>query len=241
MKTRTERIGIIGAMEEEVMALRQALTELQEHGTPFSDLPIFTGKLNGEAVVIARCGIGKVNAALATQYLLDHFFLTAVINSGVAGGLSPEVKIGQIVIGHSAMQHDFDVNNFGYPQGTIPRLETNIFKGDSRLVNLATTAAQSQVGPSNVHQGLVVSGDQFVSSLDQKQRILESFPAATCVEMEGAAIAHVAWLNQVPHVIVRAISDQADNTAPDDFDAYLLEIIPTLNGVISKLVSLLKD
>ena len=216
MTTRMERIGIIGAMEEEVMALRQALTELQEHGTPFSDLPIFTGKLNGEAVVIA-------------------------INSGVAGGLSPEVKIGQIVIGHSAMQHDFDVNNFGYPQGTIPRLETSIFKGDSRLVNLATTAAQSQVGPSNVHQGLVVSGDQFVSSLDQKQRILESFPAATCVEMEGAAIAHVAWLNQVPHVIVRAISDQADNTAPDDFDAYLLEIIPTLNGVISKLVSLLKD
>ena len=241
METRSERIGIIGAMDEEVVALRQELTELQEQPTPFADLPIFTGKLKGKAVVIARCGIGKVNAALATQYLIDHFSPKAVINSGVAGGLSPEVKIGQIVIGHSSLQHDFDVRNFGYPMGNIPRLETSIFKGHPKLVELASAAAQSQVGSANVHEGLIVSGDQFVSSIEQTRAILAFFPRATCVEMEGASIAHVAWLNQIPHVIVRAISDQADNTAPDDFDAYLIEIIPTLNRVVQELVSRLED
>ncbi|NMA60724.1 MAG: 5'-methylthioadenosine/adenosylhomocysteine nucleosidase [Firmicutes bacterium] len=236
MERNIERIAIIGAMDEEVVALRDGLTELEEHPTPFTDLPVFTGKLDGVEVVIARCGIGKVNAALATQYLIDQFSLKAIINSGVAGGISPEVKIGQLVIGHSSLQHDFDVSHFDYPQGTIPRLETSIFKGDPNLVELAFEAGENKVGAENIHRGLIVSGDQFVSSVEQKQSILAAFPTATCVEMEGAAIAHVAWLNQIPHVIVRAISDQADNTAPDDFDAYLLEVIPTLNGVIRALV-----
>lgn len=236
MKNVTKKIAIIGAMEEEVSGLQAIMTDQKELTTHFRDLPIFTGKLAGVEVVVARCGIGKVNAAMATQFLINQFSLTALINSGVAGGVSPLVKIGQLVIGTHSLQHDMDVNNFGYPQGTIPRLETSVFPADSQLVNLALQKAETVLGAENVHQGLIASGDQFVSALEQKQKILKAFPTALCVEMEGAAIAHVAWLNQVPHVIIRAISDQADNTAPADFDAYLLEIIPALNQVITNLV-----
>lgn len=236
MDKKTKRVAIIGAMEEEVIGLQQSMTNKQEFTTTLSDLPIFTGLLDGIEVVIARCGIGKVNAALATQFLINHFSLLAIINSGVAGGISPTVKIGQLVIGRHSLQHDVDVNKFGYPLGVIPRLETSLFEGDPHMVKQATHAAESLIGFDNVHEGLIVSGDQFISSSEQKHIILEAFPSALCAEMEGAAIAHVAAVNQIPHVIIRAISDQADNTAPDDFNAYLLEIIPTLNEVIKSLV-----
>lgn len=236
MKKEPARIAIIGAMEEEVTGLQQLLSNQQEFPTPFSDLPIFTGRLNEVEVVLARCGIGKVNAALATQFLIDHFALSAIINSGVAGGVSPLVQTGQLVIGAESIQHDVDVTNFGYPRGTIPRLETSTFSGDPNLVSLATSAAKPFFGDLGIHEGLIVSGDKFVSSVEQKKTIAKSFPTALCVEMEGAAIAHVAWLNQIPHVIIRVISDQADNTAPADFYAYLQEVIPNLNQAITSLI-----
>lgn len=232
-------IGIIGAMDVEVTTLSQKLCNAQDHPTPFINLPILTGSLGMQKVVIACCGIGKVNAALATQYIIDHFNPKAIINTGVAGGVSPQVSIGDLVIGQNSLQHDFDVRNFGYPKGTIPSLKTSIFPADPKLIELAVQAARTQVDHNKIHQGLIVSGDQFISSLEQKREIISFFPKTMCAEMEGAAIAQVAHLNQIPHLIVRAISDQADNTAPEDFDQYLLEIIPTLNAVIQKLVSLI--
>lgn len=233
-------IAIIGAMDEEVTSLTQALANTHEEQNRFSDLPIFTGQLRGKNVVIARCGIGKVNAALATQFLLDNYHPKVIINTGVAGGVSPMVKIGDLVIGHSSLQHDFDVQNFGYPRGVIPRLKTSLFQAEQRLVELAADAATEIFGANRIHKGFIVSGDQFVSSIEQKEAILRFFSEATCVEMEGAAIAQVAYMNQVSHLIVRAISDQADTTAPGDFDQYLSEIIPSLNGVIMKLVELIE-
>lgn len=234
-------IAIIGAMDEEVTALSQALVGREKVKTHFSNLPIFTGQLEGKNVIIARCGIGKVNAALATQYIIDLFSPQVLINSGVAGGLNPTLAIGDVVIATGALQHDFDVRDLGHPMGTIPRLETSLFKTEQNLLELAVTAASDELGSVRVKQGLIVSGDQFISSQDQKQKILEFFPQAFCAEMEGAAIAQVASLNKTTHLIVRAISDQADNTAPDDFDQYLLKIIPDLNSVIRRILALLKN
>ncbi len=232
-----EHIAIIGAMDEEVEALSQALTGKNEVQNPFADLPMWTGKLQGQDVVIVRCGIGKVNAALATQYVIDHFHASFIINSGVAGGVNPAVRIGDLVLGASSMQHDVDVREFGHPKGIIPRLPTSTFHGDAHLLALALDAARLELGKDKVHQGLIVSGDQFISSIEQKQEIVDFFPTALCAEMEGAAIAQVACVNQVPHLIVRAISDQADNTAPEDFNEYLLQIIPILGAVIQRLLS----
>lgn len=229
-------IAIIGAMDEEVRALSEIITERTSPKTPFADLPIYEGFLHNQKVIVARCGIGKVNASLATQYLIDKFAPRVIMNSGVAGGLNPAVRIGDLVIGESSLQHDFDVRKFGHPRGIIPRLAESVFRAEPALVRKAWQVAGQELPPDKVHRGLIVSGDQFISSLEQKQAILDFFPEAICAEMEGAAIAHTAILNQIPHVIVRAISDQADNTAPDDFDKYLLNIIPTLNAVIEGLV-----
>lgn len=234
------RIAIIGAMDEEVTTLSQSLNQKAAQKTPFNDLPLWTGRLWDRAVLIARSGIGKVNAAMTTQYIIDHYKPSLIINTGVAGGISSTLKIGDLVVGYSSLQHDFDTRNFGYPRGVIPRLQASVFTADPRVVNVALEVAKGIFGTSNVQQGVIVSGDQFVSSLAQKEEILHFFPEASCVEMEGAAIAHVASLNQIPHLIVRAISDQADNTAPADFDLYLKEIIPPLNSVILELVKTLE-
>lgn len=234
-------VAIVGAMEEEVEALTRAMGQHEEVNTNFADLPLFQGTLSGQQVVIARCGIGKVNAALATQFIIDRFNPRVIINSGVAGGLSPKLAIGDVVIGTAAQQHDFDVREFNYPKGVIPRLSTSLFEADASIVELALQAAQEELGSNRVHQGLIVSGDQFVSSQEQKEEILKFFPEAYCAEMEGAAIAQVASLNGIPHLIIRAISDQADNTAPADFDQYLLEIIPDLNSVVQRLLVLLTN
>lgn len=230
--------AIIGAMDEEVQALVAKLSAGREVEAPFQDLPIWEGRLAGKDVVLVRCGIGKVNAALATQYVIDHFRPTLIINSGVAGGLGAVVKIGDVVIGTAAQHHDFSAAGFGYPQGVIPRLSSSVFQPNHKLVEEAVKAAVQALGSQRVHKGLIVSGDQFVSSREQKEQIMKFFPEALCVEMEGAAIAHVAALNNISHLIIRAISDQADNTAPANFDDYLLQIIPDLNEVVENLLRL---
>lgn len=230
----TKPIGIIGAMEEEVRALIDQLTNTQI--TNRAGLQFVQGSLREKAVVVVRCGIGKVNAALCTQILIDHFNVRAIINTGVAGGLAPDIEIGDIVISTSSVHHDFDTTVFGYQKGTIPRMTTSMFTSDITLRQLAVQAGEHVLGQSRVHQGLVASGDQFISSVDQKKQIVANFPGL-CAEMEGAAIAHVAMVNDIPYVIIRAISDKADNSAPEDFDQFLLEIIPDLNSVVQEVVT----
>jgi adenosylhomocysteine nucleosidase len=224
-------------MDVEVAGLRERLQDVEEVPTKGMDFPLYTGMFGEVPVLLARCGIGKVNAALCTQYLIDHFPIAAVINSGVAGALQPGVKIGDLVVSNAAMYHDFDVIFFGYPKGVIPGLSTSTFAADERLVHLALQHGTNVLGESRVHTGLIVSGDQFVAGSEQKQSILRHFPEALCVEMEGSAIANTAYQNQVPFVILRAMSDQADDTAPADFDAYLAEVIPALDQVVMGMVA----
>ncbi len=233
-------IAVIGAMDIEVGALRAELAEVQEHKTLLDSLSVQTGILAGRNVVLACCGVGKVNASLATQNIIDRFSVQAIINTGAAGGLSPKAVIGDLVIGRQSVQHDVDAACLGYSRGVIPGLKTSLFTADPRLAGIAAHAARRQVGAAKVHQGLIVSGDRFISSASQKNEILKLFPQAICAEMEGAALAQVAQLNRVPHLIVRAISDQADSTAPADFNKYLSEIIPILNGVVKELIAEVK-
>lgn len=227
-------IGIIGAMPEEVTGLVNLLTNKKE--IKQAGLTFYQGNLNEKPVVIVRSGIGKVNAAMCTQILINCFAANVIINTGVAGGIDPNVKIGDVVISTGAIHHDFNATAFGYQVGEIPQMTTSQFPADQFLQNLAYNQAQKILKDNQVHLGLIASGDQFVSSNQQKEAIINNFPAS-CVEMEGAAIAQVAYLNQIAYVIIRIMSDQADNSAPENFDEFMEEIIPLLNKIVISVVN----
>ena len=226
-------IGIIGAMKAEVEGLIQALAPVSQ--TTVAGLTFFQGELVNHPVVVVQSGVGKVNAAMCTQILIDHFSVSAIINTGVAGGINPKVAIGDVVIATHAMHHDFDVTVLGYDPGAIPSLETSCFEADPNLRQIALAAACSIHGDKRTHSGIIVSGDQFIASTERKKTLAQTFNAI-CAEMEGAAIAHVAYLNQVPYSIIRIISDQADSTAPADFHAFVAQIIPGLNQIVMEFV-----
>ena len=207
-------IGIIGAMEEEVAFLKEELTEVTI--TKKTGLEFYEGFLVGKPVVVVRSGIGKVNAGICTQMLIDLFDIECIINTGIAGSLVGDVEIGDVVVSTDTLQHDFDATGFGYPLGKIPRIDVLAFEADKKLVESAYTSCKMVNGHIQVHKGRIVSGDVFVSDNEKKERIATTFNAL-CTEMEGAAIGQVAYLNQVPYVVIRAISDKADDSAKVDY------------------------
>ncbi|MGI6147736.1 MAG: 5'-methylthioadenosine/adenosylhomocysteine nucleosidase [Firmicutes bacterium] len=229
--------AIIGAMDIEVEGLRERLDGAQPISTGQLGFPLCAGVLGRTPVLLAKCGIGKVNAALCTQYLIDHFPVRALINSGVAGALGPQVNPGDLVVSHAALHHDVDVSFFGYPKGVVPGLNVGRFPADQKLVQCAVGEARRVLDKDRVHQGLIVSGDRFVAEGRDKQAILENFPDALCVEMEGSAIAQVAYQNKVPFVILRAMSDHADDSARADYETYLKRTIPVLNEIVTGMVA----
>ena len=210
-------IGIIGAMELEVEELKANLTEVKT--TEVAGMTFHEGLLNNTHTVVVRCGIGKVNAALCVQILADLFHVTHVINTGVAGSLNAKLDIGDILISKDAVHHDMDVSPLGYAPGIIPQMDESFFKADERLVNLAIQTCQEVNPDIHVLSGRVVSGDQFIAKKEVKERLISTFHG-DCAEMEGASIAHGAYLNQIPFVIIRAISDKADNSAELDYPTF---------------------
>lgn len=210
-------IGIIGAMEEEVSKLKEKMVA-KENITKAS-MEFVKGTLGGKELVVVRSGIGKVNAAICAQILVDIFKVDAIINTGIAGSLRAEINIGDIVLSSDTLQHDMDASGFGYDYGVIPRMETSVFKASEKLIKLAKESCETVNPDVSVFVGRVVSGDQFVSSREKKDWILSHFQGY-CTEMEGAAIAQVSYLNQVPFLIVRAISDKADNSAQMDYNEF---------------------
>ena len=206
------KIGIIGAMELEVAELKSKTdvkNVVEKAGMKFHE-----GILNGKDVVIVQCGIGKVNAGMCVQILADLFNVDAVINTGVAGSLRAEINIGDIVVSTDACEHDMDVTALGYEPGIIPQMEAD------RTLAQQAKAVCAEVNPEiDVYEGRVVSGDRFVSDGDTKDRLITLFNAS-CTEMEGAAIAHAAFLNKIPYVVLRAISDKADGSAHMDYPEF---------------------
>ena len=182
------KLGIIGAMEQEVETLLAAMTDKQAHihaGSTF-----FEGTLEGLPAVVVRCGIGKVNAALCAQILCSCYGITHLVNTGIAGSLSNSLDIGDLVISQDAMYHDFDCVHFGYPFGKVPGMEVTAFPADDTLLAYAFAAAE-EVNPGHTKIGRIASGDQFVASQEKKDAII-SATHGVCTEMEGAAIAHIA-------------------------------------------------
>ena len=211
-------LGIIGAMDVEVATLKEQMQCKQEKniaGSVFCE-----GTLEQLPVVVVQCGVGKVNAALCVQALCDHYGVTHIVNTGVAGSLDARLDIGDFVISKDAMYHDFDchVLSSNYPVGQVPGIAVHAFPADDTMIQLATTAAESQ-HPGHVHLGTVASGDQFVCQKEHKAAIVAN-TGGLCTEMEGAAIAHSAWRNQVPFVVIRAISDKADDSAQMDYPTF---------------------
>lgn len=210
-------IGIIGAMEEEVALLKDAMevSEVSE----YASMTFCKGVLYGKDAVVVKSGIGKVNAALCAQILVDRYQVDTLINTGIAGSLDAAIDIGDMVISVDAVEHDMDASIFGDPVGQIPRMDTFSFPADASLVEKAKEANEEANPDIKTFTGRIVSGDQFVSSAEVKEYLVKTF-RARCTEMEGAAIAHAAYLNHVSCVIIRAISDKADNSATMDYPTF---------------------
>ena len=210
------KLGIIGAMKIEVETLKDSLTDLTV--SYHTDMEFYEGALEGLPVVIVQCGVGKVNAAMCAQILCSCYGVTHLVNTGIAGSLCADLDIGDLVVSLDAMYHDFDCVNFGYPMGRVPGLDTTAFPADETMIRYAFAAAEA-VNPGHTKTGRVASGDQFVADKELKNRIIER-TQGLCTEMEGAAIAQTAYRNRVPFVILRAISDKADDSAQMDYPTF---------------------
>ena len=204
-------------MDQEVAKLKEMMTEVEI--TKAASMEFYKGKLNGTEAVVVRAGVGKVDAACCTQALIDHFPVSCVINTGIAGSLQASIDIGDIVLATDALEHDMDAVSFGYGLGQIPGMEVFSFTADEKLRKIAKEGCEKVNPDISVHEGRVVTGDQFVSSKEKKTWLVDHFDGC-CTEMEGAAIAHVAYLNQIPFLIVRAISDKADDSAHMDYPTF---------------------
>lgn len=212
------RIGIIGAMNEEVIELKNIMTDIQVE--KIGNLEFFKGNLLNKEVVLVEGGIGKVNAAICVTLMIEHFKVSKVLFTGVAGGTNPDINIGDIVIGVDQIEHDFDSTAFGYALGQIPRMDTYIFEADRELVDLAYSVAVEKFGREKVRKGRIVSGDEFVASVEKIKWLRDTFNA-DCTEMEGAAVAHVCYVFKMPFLIIRAISDKANHDAKVDFPEFV--------------------
>ncbi len=202
------KIGIIGAMSVEVEALRAQLENAKVHTV--SGIEFYEGVLCGKDVVIAKCGIGKVFAAVCTEAMILRFGVTHIINTGVAGTLTPDLGILDIAVADGVVQHDMDTSPIGDPVGLISGINKIVLPTSATLASAAVSAAE-KLG-FKAKQGIVASGDQFISSSERKAFIGDTF-SAICCEMEGAAIGHVCYVNGVECLIVRAISDSASGEA----------------------------
>ncbi|ELQ6223619.1 5'-methylthioadenosine/S-adenosylhomocysteine nucleosidase [Cronobacter turicensis] len=210
------KAGIIGAMEEEVTLLRDKIDDRQTLN--IAGCEIYTGALNGVDVALLKSGIGKVSAAMGATLLLEHCKPDVIINTGSAGGLAPSLKVGDIVVSDEVRYHDADVTAFGYEYGQMAGCPA-AFKADEKLI----AAAQETIEQLNLHavRGLVVSGDAFINGSVNLAKIRHNFPQAIAVEMEATAIGHVCHNFGVPFVVVRAISDVADQQSHLSFEEFL--------------------
>ena len=211
-----KKLGIIGAMQVEVETLLGCMGE--KEAREIAGSVFYEGILEGLPVVVVQCGVGKVNAAICAQILCSCYGVTHLVNTGIAGSLCPELDIGDLVVSRDAMYHDFDCVHFGYEMGKVPGMDVVAFPADEAMIGYACAAAEA-VHPGHWRMGRVASGDLFVAQKAAKEAIIAK-TGAFCTEMEGAAIAQTAYRNQVPFVILRAISDKADDSAEMDYPTF---------------------
>lgn len=230
------KIGIIGAMDEEVVLLLEKIEEAEKISK--GGLDFYEGKLRGKDVVVVKCGVGKVNSAMCTQMLISEFGVDALVNIGVAGALHDELDVNDIVISTDAVEYDMDTTAFGDPKGVIPRMDCSEFKADEKLSDAAYNAAVKENKGHKVMRGRIATGDLFVADMAVKEELVKDFNAYCC-EMEGAAMAHVCYLNKTPYVIIRSMSDKADGSAEVSFDEFAkIAAVTSANIVMDMLETL---
>ena len=228
-------LGIIGAMDEEVAMIKAQLTDVQVETRAAMDF--YKGKLEGKEVVVVRSGIGKVNAAMCAQTMILRYHPRLIINTGVAGGMGKGIKISDIVVADSVVQHDMDTSDLGDPKGFISGIDRIQIPCDEELNDKVRAAAGAVEGLA-CHQGIIATGDQFVGSKDKLNRLMEEFGAVAC-EMEGGSIGQVCYINKVPFTVVRAISDNANDDAHMDYPKFLKIAVKKSFELLTELMPLL--
>lgn len=211
-----QKIGIIAAEVQEMEAVKTKMQNIAE--IKFYNSTFYEGIISNKNCVLVRCGEGKVNAARTTQMLIDKFGVDAVINVGSAGGLNPELDYEDIVVSTACIQHDFDITAFGREKGYIPNIEDKYMYADKTLLEKATKAIEET--NNKVIKGIIATGDVFVAGKERRKEIYDEFKAE-CVEMEGAAVAQVCHLDNIPFIIIRSISDTVNGNDKIDFESYL--------------------
>ncbi|NCP63630.1 MAG: 5'-methylthioadenosine/S-adenosylhomocysteine nucleosidase [Paraglaciecola sp.] len=211
------KIAILGAMDEEISLLRSSLSEMKEEQV--GHLTVYLGKLAGVEIVLVKCGIGKVAAAVSCTLIIQHYTPDFVINTGSAGGFSTQRVIGDIVIATDLRHYDADLTFFGYELGQTAGMPAK-FSSDDRLVTAATMAMQA-LPDIGFETGLICSGDAFIGSDEAAAKIRSDFPSVSAVEMEGVAIAQTCFLLKRPFLVIRSLSDIAGKTSTVSFQTYL--------------------
>ncbi|MBN2050477.1 MAG: 5'-methylthioadenosine/adenosylhomocysteine nucleosidase [Spirochaetales bacterium] len=225
-------IGVIGAMDEEIELLKREIApvkDFEEGGSIF-----YSGKREGMRIVLLKCGIGKVNAAIGTTLLISRFQPDYVINTGTAGALQETLSRGDTVISTRVVHHDVDATAFGYAPGQVPRMP-DYYTADPRLVELAQEASLRQKG-GRVICGIIATGDSFMSDREKTQRLRDTLPAAAAVEMEAAAVAQVCYQFSTPFVIIRSISDLAGDDSAGSFSSFLHSAAETSASLVIRVV-----
>ena len=228
-------IGIISAMDEELAILLKDMDVTEKKVK--ANMTFHKGKLWGKDVVAVVSGIGKVNAAICAQILISEYNVGTIINVGVAGGIGMDIYPGDVVVAENLVQYDMDTTAFGDKHGQIPRLDTFDFKCDENLVSVCTKACDEIEG-FNTFLGRIVSGDKFVASVDTIKWLEEEFDAKA-VEMEGASIAHVCYLNNVPFVVIRSISDNANNGAHMDYEKFVPIAVQNSTKILKRMLEMM--
>ena len=212
------KIGIIGAMDHEIDILKDALENRKE--TAVGKMVFYEGTAGGKDAVVVRCGIGKIAAAVCAEILIGRFGVTHLINTGIAGSLNATIDIGDAVVSTDAVHHDFDLVNFGYPYGEVPGIGSVGIPADEQLRRLCAEAIRTAAPEISVLEGRIASGDQFIRTKEKKEWIRNEF-GAECCEMEGASIAQTAFMNNIPYVIIRMISDKADESSEMTYEQFV--------------------
>ncbi len=228
------KIGIIGAMDVEVASLKEKMVISRTE--TYANMTFCEGTLGKTSVVIVKSGICKVNAAMCVQLLVDHFEVTHIINTGVAGSLDNAINIGDIVVSTDAQYHDVNATVFGYQKGEVPQMGIVAFPADPGLRAAAVRAVGHAAPDVAVFEGQVLSGDQFISTRARKEELMRDFHGK-CTEMEGAAIAQASYVNKIPYVIIRAISDKADESVEESYDAFEAKAAVHCANIVEYMVS----
>lgn len=228
-------IGIIGAIEEEIESIKPHIDIISTKN--IVGLDFYMGKMGGNNVVLVRSGIGKVNATVCSQVLIDLYAVDYIINVGVAGAINKDLKIGDVVVATDTLHHDMDTTYFGDDLGVIPRMEQSNFEADKDLIDIALKSSENLLEDNQVVTGRIVSGDQFLCDVEKKNKIWSHFKAF-CVDMESAAIGQTCYLNKIPFCIIRSISDNSDEN--NQYENFFKDSAIKASNILKNMIDIIE-